>query len=556
MNTIRGTLSQALNPAVIAVILVAIAVFRITSTYGHLSPTWDEPAHIARGMQWLDAGQYTYKNVHPPLAEILVAAGPYLTGARHTGAENRWLEGNRIIFGNGDHRGTMTAARLGTLAFFLLLCAVVYLWSRRLAGEWGGILSLFLTAGTPLVLAHSGLATNDAAAAAMLMLGLYAFVRYLERQTPGNALIFGVAAGLALATKFSAVLYLPLGITVLVFFYADRLKAGTGARAWILLRDLSFALVSAFLALWAVYRFPVTAASADDLAIIGIFSGFPALEAWLANTPLPLVGDFLRGVAELKAHNEAGHAQSFLGEVGRSGWWQFFPVVLLFTMPISLLLLWAWGFFPAVQELGRRNRALAPLVIAAVILLSVMPAAINIGTRHVLAIIPLLSVSFGYLLVRYSTTWLSKALSGLLLAGLFMESVMAHPDYLSYFNALAGGRPENIVVDSNLDWGQDLYRLDDALSRLDIEQASIAYNGSAPPHRIVRAADLTLLHPHRLCAEPPEGWAVISVQFLKLYPACRRLAAAAPGRRVGSSLFLYRFPGEAPKPLAESDQEQ
>ena len=38
-------------------------------------------------------------------------------------------------------------------------------------------------------------------------------------------------------------------------------------------------------------------------------------------------------------------------------------------------------------------------------------------------------------------------------------SLAAHPDYLAYFNALAGDDPERIVVDSDLDWGQDIKRL-------------------------------------------------------------------------------------------------
>ncbi len=39
------------------------------------------------------------------------------------------------------------------------------------------------------------------------------------------------------------------------------------------------------------------------------------------------------------------------------------------------------------------------------------------------------------------------------------SSILSHPDYLPYFNELAGRHPENIVVDSDLDWGQDMKRL-------------------------------------------------------------------------------------------------
>ena len=48
------------------------------------------------------------------------------------------------------------------------------------------------------------------------------------------------------------------------------------------------------------------------------------------------------------------------------------------------------------------------------------------------------------------------------LAGiLILETLLTYPNYVSYFNALAGG-PKNgyrYVTDSNTDWGQDLKRL-------------------------------------------------------------------------------------------------
>ena len=55
----------------------------------------------------------------------------------------------------------------------------------------------------------------------------------------------------------------------------------------------------------------------------------------------------------------------------------------------------------------------------------------------------------------------------------------AHPDHLAYFNPIAGAHPERILVDSNLDWGQDLYRLTDVMKRMRIDEIHVAYFGSA-----------------------------------------------------------------------------
>jgi hypothetical protein len=47
-----------------------------------VSHTWDEPEHLAAGLELLDRGRYDYDTQHPPIARVLVALGPYLAGAR------------------------------------------------------------------------------------------------------------------------------------------------------------------------------------------------------------------------------------------------------------------------------------------------------------------------------------------------------------------------------------------------------------------------------------------------------------------------------------------
>src|SRR5215813_3840677 len=51
---------------VLVLVAVALAVARIVSTYPNVSETFDEPAHISSGMEWLDRGTYTYDLLHPP----------------------------------------------------------------------------------------------------------------------------------------------------------------------------------------------------------------------------------------------------------------------------------------------------------------------------------------------------------------------------------------------------------------------------------------------------------------------------------------------------------
>ena len=47
-------------------------------------------------MEWLQYGTYTFEPLHPPLARVAVALGPYLAGLRLKDHGNLWTEGNEL----------------------------------------------------------------------------------------------------------------------------------------------------------------------------------------------------------------------------------------------------------------------------------------------------------------------------------------------------------------------------------------------------------------------------------------------------------------------------
>ena len=80
MSEYGSTLSSRKAAAIVAVLLTLIGMVRIASTYAVLSQAFDEPAHVACGMEWLDKGTYTLEPLHPPLARVAAAIGPFLEG--------------------------------------------------------------------------------------------------------------------------------------------------------------------------------------------------------------------------------------------------------------------------------------------------------------------------------------------------------------------------------------------------------------------------------------------------------------------------------------------
>ena len=128
----------------------------------------------------------------------------------------RYKDGNQVLYHNGDYFRNLSLARLGTLIFFFLTAVVIWLWSVKLYGALTAILATLIFTTLPIVLAHSGLATTDMAVTGTLTLALFLFYRWIEEPTLGRCVAFGLGTGLAFVSKFSALLFMPVGITAIL----------------------------------------------------------------------------------------------------------------------------------------------------------------------------------------------------------------------------------------------------------------------------------------------------------------------------------------------------
>jgi hypothetical protein len=256
----------------------------------------------------------------------------------------------------------------------------------------------------------------------------------------------------------------------------------------------------------------------------------PFRRAWhrvVMRVPLPAPA-FIAGAEYVAQHSSAGHPAFLLGRHHDQGWWYYFPVVLFFKTPLAFLALALAGMI----ALRRHPIAYVPLLM----LLPALTSKINIGVRHVLPLYPVLAILAAYAAVALWRR--SRAATVLLLGWFFVATAIAHPDYLPYFNE-AARHPEEIAVDSNFDWGQDLLRLRQLTRRERLQPLYLSYFGSADWRRLgIPAEDL----PNR----PVRGWIAISeMQFKFGTPeqraAFRWLEPHQPVRRVGKSIRLYRI---------------
>ena len=181
----------------------------------------------------------------------------------------------------------------------------------------------------------------------------------------------------------------------------------------------------------------------------------------------------------------------------------------------------------------------------AAIMLVCMSYNINLGVRHILAIYPLLAVIGGHAMAEFFVlarrTSRAVLVLPILLAGwVVADSWMARPDYLAHFNQLAGAHPERILAESDLDWGQDLYRLSQRLKELRVDHVSIMYFGGTPleeaglPQYSVLSADV-----------PTTGYVAVSVRYLTLEYAKDGSFGWLRNRTllqmIGKSIYLYNL---------------
>jgi 4-amino-4-deoxy-L-arabinose transferase-like glycosyltransferase len=484
--------------------LVAIAVARVVATYGEVSATGDEMQHVAAGLDALE-GRYTlWRDQHaphlivsPPLARLFVAAGPYLAGLRLTGLRDLPYAGPGLAT-------NLALARAGVLPFLAL--AIVLTWAlarRALRDDRWALVAAALFSFCPPVLGHAGLATTDVPFTAMALLALLAGLRWLEGPTPARSVALGAALGLAMATKLAAPV---LALALVVAAVVKRRTAGVGPTLPRGERPLHVAVVAAAaaLALVVVYDFdfgrPIGEADPAVLraltdACLSSAAGRHFATA-LAETRMPAPALF-NGLVALCAQNTAGQSTSFLlGRISQDGFPLFFLVALAVKTPLPLLILIGVGLVALLRRTRNDQppwRLLAVPWMAATFLAVAIPSRINIGVRHLLPVYPLLAVLAALGLRALARSARGRVAAVSLAAWAIAIPFFAAPDHMAWFNALPGRHPERVLLDSDLDWGQDLGRLERALAERHVDHVALAYFGPAdlcrhdlPPGRWLR----------------------------------------------------------------------
>lgn len=508
------------------------------------NPTIDEVNHLPAGISYWQAGTFKLYHHNPPLVK-LVAALPvadavmeplFRSAAWRSESPPPASIGVPFMLLNArNYLEIFTLSRMLMPLFSVLGGLVVFGWSRRLWGDLGGLLSLALWCLCPNILAHARLITSDVPAAAIGMAATYAFWRYLHARSWRLALLAGALLGLAQLTKFSLlILYGIWPVLWLVREAAGFERAGAVRRlvraiaqgaamvaTSILIIDLGYGFEGVgrplgsfpFASRSFLTRPGRTPMRSDNQLIdlswrhrVNRFRG-----TWMAGLPAPLPSHYLLGFDEQKIEADAlptswfdptvgdpdavtGYPVYLDGVLRRTGWRSYYVKALLYKVPEGTLFL--VGLSLVVLVGSRRSRTSWPdefaLLFPPIAVLGAMTflTDINLGLRYVLAMFPYVFVFLGRLapwaegLVGASRK--AARLAIVLPLGLTLAATLAiHPHYLAYFNLVSGG-PDRMpphLIDSNLDWGQDLVGLRRWIRDHRVEEPiGLAYFGQITPN--------------------------------------------------------------------------
>lgn len=504
MDSVVRTIGRSPTRLSLAALVVVCAVFVAETTWVRrtTSLTYDETFYLSCGLQTVHDGRLDARMARQGVAPLPILCN-YVLPLVLTGGEHRadpWQ-------GTPRDRWWIRRPRLtNALSCGLPLILVVYLWLLRWRGRRAAACGAALVGLSPATIAHGAIAATDVCFTLVTLLALAAQARYVRAPAPGRLLLAAIATAAAMSAKYSGIFLVPVFAIVVLL----RMPAGAGrdlvAPRWrVLVRRVAIVAVFVGLVLpcwWGLHGFssggPLKRLSLEhtpDSSMWIRLLGRGPLGSWgigLAHRSLRRPAPF-EGVNYQWLHDRGGRAAYLMGEVSTHGWWYYFPCAFAFkSTPAELALaallagvlvasLRRMRRLTATAEIGRLVLTVAVLVYAVMLLRS----RVNLGHRYLLVLYPplvILGVDRVCVALRAWPRALGVALT-MLTVGQAASNVLAAPHFLSYFNRLAGGpaRGRWLLVDSNLDWGQDLPALARFLRQRPGRPATICYFGNDVP---------------------------------------------------------------------------
>ncbi len=489
------------------------------------SITGDEPSFIGSGYVNLKYGDFRLNPAAPPLMQQIEALplmfidikSPPYSETMNIDPQGHGDFGRVFLFESGnDFRRIAFLSRLPVLIIGTLLVLSIFLWGRRLFGDGPALVGTAAAAFSPNLLAHSEIATTDLGCSALMFASVWAFHSAIGKRRVRDWVLCGFVTGLALFSKYTALL---LGPAYLMFFGLLMYRRHPAAKPEAMAKALGIVGLVSLLVVGAGYNFTFD---------------------WKR---------YIWGISQIYAdHASDNYWNYLLGGVSQEPFWYYNLVGLATKVPVSTLMLLVIAAVAFAASRKEGDAAFFLIVPSMLVITASFLDKTNLGLRRILPALPFLFLFASYAALGAKGRLRPAALAVLLGWSAF-QSISITPHHLSYFNTLAGGpeRGPYIFDDSNVDWGQDLVYLADWQRAHPDVQLKLSYHGPAVPAAYgVHAIEY---HHSEDIEHPRPGVYAVSAHKLVWYRKMHLVFGSdtdwmskyKPISRAGYSIYIYSF---------------
>lgn len=552
---------------VAAALMICLHVVLVAVSATRMSPVADEPAHLVAGVSHFTFGEFDLYRVNPPLVR-LVATWPlqffdaeYAWELRNPQSGQRYESrlAKAFLTSNGQYAiELLILCRWAVIPFTILGACVCRHWATELYGRRSGVAATALWCFSPNILAHAGFITPDLGASSLAVLAGYSFWQWQRTLRLSTTITAGLTLGAAFLCKTTLLILAPIWTLLFCLQIPGDLKPH-GVKRCVTTTGLFVLMMTlAGVVLNSGFGFRDTFHTLADIQFFsqrvcgehGILNGIQSLSTQLTHVPIPLPADFIRGLDLQWADLENDRWSYLRGTWQADGFPYFYLYGLLIKVPLGTILICGLAlksYSSQQQRKGIHVELIFPAVITSILLL----VGLHEGfTRHLRYVLPILPFAFVWMSRVFAAPIHrhTRILSALFLAWSATETLTVYPNHLGYFNELIGGCQNGPLhmLDSNVDWGQDLIALKDWIEiNPHPRPLYIDYSGISRPQDLgitCRTLDIGTFPTNTQVDKKDDLiWLAVSVQYLFGRDAAYELLRdRRPDAHIGCSIRIFR----------------
>ena len=540
-------------PAILVAVFLGLTIFASQND----SLTLDETVHIPVGWIYAKYGIYKMNIEHPPLMKIISGIfllplnlhypSQYPLPTEYDGTDQYPFGDSLLMYSENNMDKILFWGRLPAILMTTGLMIVIYIWTKKITNSRvTGILAMVLGMNVPIILAHGRLANTDAPLTFFYLLTFYFLWIFLEKPTFKYSILLGLSMGFALASKFSALIILPISILLIltkIFFFREKYYSAIKP---LVLYVLS--MILAVILVWGIYlgaqRNEIFNNNALELGASVNFRVADTLWEKIVFKPL----DWYSGGLKFVINNLERYGY-LNGDLRLGGHWNYFLYGLLYKTPLPMLILFLIGLFVASFQIYKKKDSFMWLFILLPFIIYLGISAmgkLNIGVRHIMPIYPFMVIvsTMGVWTLSKKRNNLVKISTIFFVLWLMVDIAIHYPSFMGYFSQVIGSNHNNYkyLFDSDVDWLQDDQRM---IKYLKSQSIGTVY--MANKNKLFVFWDIDVIEINKNSEKPPSGSYVVLSSNDKAWANNTNNAIdwivknKSPIHHIGYSIYLYKI---------------